>query len=105
MFIDSSNTVSHLATDNTVVVIGGVVIGSFTTAMTVIVVVVIVSRTCTRCTSAQKRYIYIYICISYNTPSSDMARIYARRPRARSARGRSAYIPAISRRGGVMSDL
>ena len=40
--------------------------------------------------------IHVYICISYTTPSSDMARIYGQRS--------SAYIPAISRRGGVMSD-
>ena len=44
----------------------------------------------------------IILCI---TPSSDLARIYARRTRARRARGRSAYIPARSRRRGVISDL
>ena len=38
-------------------------------------------------------YIYIYICISYNTPLSALAGIRARCPRARSARGQSARIP------------
>jgi len=33
-------------------------------------------------------YIYVYICISYNTGKSALPDIYARCPRARSARGR-----------------
>ena len=45
------------------------------------------------------------VCISYNTPSRDLARIYARCTRARSARGQRPYIPAESRRRGVIDDL
>ena len=36
---------------------------------------------------------YLGICISYNTPLSDMAGIYARCPSVCTARGRSVYIP------------
>ena len=47
---------------------------------------------------------YRYICISYDTPLWDMGhhmvRIYALWMRVYSAQGWSAYIPAISRRGG-----
>ena len=54
--VGSSSTIFHSNTDITGAVIGGVAIGSFTTAVIVIVVVVIVSRACTRDARAQKRY-------------------------------------------------
>ena len=47
----------------------------------------------------------VAVCISYNTPSRDLARIYGRCTRACSARGQRAYIPTKSRRRGVIGDL
>ena len=47
------------------------------------------------------------ICISYNTPSSVLARtcIYARARGCKVPRGPNAYIPARTRRGGVIINL